>query len=96
MESTAVQSAALAGSVSGDLSIWGLFLQADFIVKAVMIALILASFSCWAITLHSANVPLIPARSRAPPATITTLAFASLLQIAGLSMAETLGSNGKF
>ncbi len=49
MESTAVQSAALAGSVSGDLSIWGLFLQADFIVKAVMIALILASFWCWAI-----------------------------------------------
>ena len=49
MESTAVQSAALAGSVSGDLSIWGLFLQADFIVKAVMIGLILASFWCWAI-----------------------------------------------
>ena len=49
MESTAVQSAALAGSVSGDLSIWGLFLQADFIVQVVMIALILASFWCWAI-----------------------------------------------
>lgn len=49
MESTAVQSAALAGSVSGDLSIWGLFLQADFIVKSVMIGLILASFWCWAI-----------------------------------------------
>lgn len=49
MESTAVQSTALAGSVSGDLSIWGLFLQADFIVQVVMIALILASFWCWAI-----------------------------------------------
>jgi len=49
MESTAVQSAALAGSVSGDLSIWGLFLQADFIVQVVMISLILASFWCWAI-----------------------------------------------
>ncbi len=49
MESTAVQSVALAGSVSGDLSIWHLFLQADFIVKAVMIGLLLASFWCWAI-----------------------------------------------
>jgi len=49
MEATAVQSAALAGSVAHDLSIWGLFLQADFIVKAVMIGLVLASFWCWAI-----------------------------------------------
>ncbi len=49
MESTAVQSAALAGSVAHDLSIWNLFLQADFIVKAVMLALIFASFWCWAI-----------------------------------------------
>tara|TARA_E500000331_G_scaffold35032_1_gene29155 strand:+ start:647 stop:1318 length:672 start_codon:yes stop_codon:yes gene_type:complete len=31
------------------MSIWGLFIQADFIVKAVMIGLILASFWCWAI-----------------------------------------------
>lgn len=49
MEATAVQSAALAGSVTHDLSIWGLFMQADFIVKAVMIGLLLASFWCWAI-----------------------------------------------
>ena len=49
MEATAVQSAALAGSVAHDLSIWGLFMQADFIVKAVMIGLVLASFWCWAI-----------------------------------------------
>ena len=49
MEATAVQSAALAGSISSDLSIWGLFMQADFIVKAVMIGLVLASFWCWAI-----------------------------------------------
>ena len=49
MEATAVQSAALAGSVSSDMSIWGLFMQADFIVKAVMIGLVLASFWCWAI-----------------------------------------------
>jgi biopolymer transport protein TolQ len=45
-----VQSVELAGSVaSHDLSMWALFLRADFIVKAVMVALILASFWCWAI-----------------------------------------------
>lgn len=49
MENSAVQSAALAGSVVHDMSIWGLFMQADFIVKAVMIGLVLASFWCWAI-----------------------------------------------
>ena len=49
MEQTAVASAALAGSVGHDLSVWGLFLQADLVVKIVMIMLILASFWCWAI-----------------------------------------------
>ena len=49
MENSAVQSAVLAGSVVHDMSIWGLFMQADFIVKAVMIGLVLASFWCWAI-----------------------------------------------
>jgi len=49
MEQTAVSSAALAGSAVHDLSVWGLFLQADIVVKIVMIMLILASFWCWAI-----------------------------------------------
>lgn len=49
MEQTAVTSAALAGSVAHDLSVWGLFLQADIVVKIVMIMLIVASFWCWAI-----------------------------------------------
>lgn len=49
MEQTAVASAALAGSMGHDLSVWGLFLQADIVVKIVMIMLILASFWCWAI-----------------------------------------------
>ena len=49
MENNAVDAATLAGSVVHDMSIWGLFIQADFIVKAVMIGLILASFWCWAI-----------------------------------------------
>ena len=49
MENSAVQSTVLAGSVVHDMSIWGLFMQADFIVKAVMIGLVFASFWCWAI-----------------------------------------------
>ena len=49
MEQTAVASAAIAGSVVHDLSVWGLFLQADVVVKLVMIILVLASFWCWAI-----------------------------------------------
>jgi biopolymer transport protein TolQ len=49
MEESAVTSAALVGSIGHDLSVWGLFLQADIVVKIVMIALIFASFWCWAI-----------------------------------------------
>jgi biopolymer transport protein TolQ len=49
MEQGAVDAAALAGSVSTDLSIWGLFMQADLLVKLVMLVLVLASFWCWAI-----------------------------------------------
>jgi len=49
MEQSAINSAALVGSVGHDLSIWGLFLQADIIVKIVMLMLVLASFWCWAI-----------------------------------------------
>jgi len=44
-----LQSVSLGGSAPLDLSIWGLFLQADFIVQLVVVLLILASFWCWAI-----------------------------------------------
>ncbi|OJX81248.1 protein TolQ [Magnetospirillum sp. 64-120] len=44
-----VQSAQLAGSVTHDMSMFGLFMQADIIVKLIMIALLGASFWCWAI-----------------------------------------------
>ena len=44
-----LQSVSLSGSTVTDLSIWGLFLQADFIIQLVMVLLILASFWCWAI-----------------------------------------------
>jgi biopolymer transport protein TolQ len=37
------------GGVAHDLSLWGLFLQADWVVKAVMVGLLLASVWVWAI-----------------------------------------------
>ncbi|MDO8605235.1 MAG: protein TolQ [Phaeospirillum sp.] len=44
------QTAAIAGAATQlDLSMWALFLRADIIVKFVMLALICASFWCWAI-----------------------------------------------
>ena len=50
--STAVQgvdSTALAGTAMHDFSMYGMFIQADWVVKLVMILLMLASFWCWAI-----------------------------------------------
>ena len=45
-----IEKVVLEGSqVAHDLSVWGLFSQADMVVKLVMIALILASVWCWAI-----------------------------------------------
>lgn len=50
MEKEAIDAAVLAGSVSAaDLSLVGLFLRADVVVKAVLLVLTLASFWCWAI-----------------------------------------------
>jgi len=37
------------GGVAHDLSMWGLFMQSDIIVKVVMIMLVVASVWCWAI-----------------------------------------------
>jgi biopolymer transport protein TolQ len=48
--STAIDAATLAGShAAHDLSIWGLFWQADLIVKAILMILIAASVWSWAI-----------------------------------------------
>ena len=54
MEQSAVDAAALAGSVSGDITIWGLFWQADVVVKIVLLILIAASFWTWAIIFDKA------------------------------------------
>jgi biopolymer transport protein TolQ len=49
MENATVDSLALEGSVNYDLTIWGLFFQADIVVKLVLIILLFASFWTWAI-----------------------------------------------
>jgi len=49
MDSTTIDAVALGGAASHDLSILGLFLQADIIVKVVMLILLLASFWSWAV-----------------------------------------------
>ena len=50
MESSVIDAAALGASVGApDFSVWGLFLQADWIVKSVMILLLAASIWCWAV-----------------------------------------------
>lgn len=46
IESTMLENGA---AMAHDLSVWGLFMQADMVVKLVMIALIIASIWCWAI-----------------------------------------------
>ncbi len=50
MLENAVESAPLAGSVGANyMSIWGLFVQSDPVVKAVIFLLLIASFWSWAI-----------------------------------------------
>ena len=50
MEESVVESVALSGSVAADgLSIWSLMIDADIIVKGVILILVVASFWCWTI-----------------------------------------------
>lgn len=49
MQPNAIDPTPLSGSITHDLSIFGLFLQSDAIVKLVMLILLLASFWSWAI-----------------------------------------------
>jgi biopolymer transport protein TolQ len=49
MQPNTIDTLPLAGSISHDLSIIGLFLQSDAIVKLVMLILLLASFWSWAV-----------------------------------------------
>lgn len=49
MDQTLVDTVTLGGTAATDMSIWGLFMAADWIVKTVMIVLIGASVWSWAI-----------------------------------------------
>ena len=58
--------AANLGAAAGDLSVWGLFVQADIVVKLVMVILLLASVWVWAIVFEkitSCGVPTAPPMS---------------------------------
>ena len=48
----AVDAANLGGNAPHDMTMWGLFLQADSVVKFVMLMLIFASVWCWAIIIN--------------------------------------------
>ena len=66
MEQSIVDSVQLAGSVDLDLSIIGLFLSADPIVKAVIIGLMLASAWSWAIIIDKVmRIRRLRSRARA-------------------------------
>lgn len=49
MEDRLVEAVAVGESVAHDMSMFGLFMQADLIVKVVMFMLLMASVWCWAI-----------------------------------------------
>ena len=49
MENEVVDTIALGGSVNYDMTIWGLFLEADIVVKLVLVLLLAASFWTWAV-----------------------------------------------
>ncbi len=53
---TAVETAKLAGTVARDMSFTGLFMQADTVVKAVMIGLLFASIWAWTIIFEKWSV----------------------------------------
>ncbi|MCB9991841.1 MAG: protein TolQ [Rhodospirillales bacterium] len=52
MTDRTVDAAVIGESFTGDLSMWGLFLQADVVVKFVMLVLMMASVWSWAIILE--------------------------------------------
>ncbi|HCR86516.1 MAG TPA: protein TolQ [Alphaproteobacteria bacterium] len=61
---TSVEKVANAGAIENiaglptahDLSMWGLFMQADFVVKFVMILLLISSIVCWAIIFQKISI----------------------------------------
>jgi biopolymer transport protein TolQ len=54
MQEQPVDTIILDGSVAHDLSVWGLFAEADIVVKVVLVILLFASFWTWAIIFEKA------------------------------------------
>jgi biopolymer transport protein TolQ len=54
MEADGVEATGLAGAAAHDLTVWGLFMQADIVVKIVILLLLAASVWCWAIIVDKA------------------------------------------
>jgi biopolymer transport protein TolQ len=54
MEADGVEATGLAGAAAHDLTVWGLFMQADIVVKIVILLLLAASVWSWAIILDKA------------------------------------------
>jgi biopolymer transport protein TolQ len=55
MSDRIVETTKLVENVAHDMSAWGLFMQADIVVKCVILALVLASVWCWAIVFEKAR-----------------------------------------
>jgi biopolymer transport protein ExbB len=77
-----------------DLSPWGMYQSADWIVKAVMIGLLFASIVTWTIWLAK-SVELLFARRRARRA-LKVLASARSLDDAARALGESKGPMGEF
>jgi biopolymer transport protein TolQ len=61
----AVEAIDMGGSAVHSMSAWGLFMQADIVVKLVMLLLVVASVWCWAIIFEkSRNLKVLNRRAR--------------------------------
>jgi biopolymer transport protein ExbB len=74
----AAQNAPVAGTLPHDLSPWGMFMQADIVVKAVMIGLAFASLVTWTVWLAK-SLELLAAKRRARRALAAIVAARSLV-----------------
>ncbi|MFC7395888.1 tonB-system energizer ExbB [Chelatococcus sp. GCM10030263] len=74
----AAQGSPAAGTLPHDLSPWGMFMQADIVVKAVMIGLAFASLVTWTVWLAK-SLELLAAKRRARRALAAIVAARSLV-----------------
>ena len=64
MEDRSVDAVSIGESMAHDMSVWGLFMQADIVVKLVMLMLVFASIWCWKIIFAKSQI-LASANKRA-------------------------------